>query len=32
MKYLLDKGADPYIKDDDSWNAFLWACSVGMLM
>ena len=29
MKYLLDKGADPYIKDDDSWNAFLWACSSG---
>ncbi|MDA0081256.1 ankyrin repeat domain-containing protein [Brachyspira hyodysenteriae] len=29
MKYLLDKGADPYIKDDDSWNAFLWACGTG---
>ncbi|MCZ9925640.1 ankyrin repeat domain-containing protein [Brachyspira hyodysenteriae] len=29
MKYLLDKGADPYIKDDDGWNSFLWACGTG---
>ena len=29
MKYLLDNGADPYIKDDDGWNAFLWACGSG---
>ncbi|WP_420482242.1 ankyrin repeat domain-containing protein [Brachyspira alvinipulli] len=31
MKYLLDNGADPYIKDDydDGWNAFLWACGTG---
>ena len=31
MKYLLDKGADPYTKDDYpyNWNAFLWACAVG---
>ncbi|ADG72060.1 Ankyrin [Brachyspira murdochii DSM 12563] len=31
MKYLLDKGADPYTKDDYpyNWEAFLWACAVG---
>ncbi|MBW5381689.1 ankyrin repeat domain-containing protein, partial [Brachyspira hampsonii] len=31
MKYLLDKGADPYTKDDYpyNWNAFLWACGTG---
>ncbi|MEI0566769.1 ankyrin repeat domain-containing protein, partial [Brachyspira pulli] len=29
MKYLLDKGADPYIKDNDGWNSFLWACGSG---
>ena len=31
MKYLIDKGADPYTKDDYpyNWNAFLWACAVG---
>ncbi|MEI0490808.1 ankyrin repeat domain-containing protein, partial [Brachyspira pulli] len=29
MKYLLDNGADPYIKDNDGWNSFLWACSSG---
>ncbi|MEI0606439.1 ankyrin repeat domain-containing protein [Brachyspira pulli] len=29
MKYLLDNGADPYIKDDDGWNTFLWACGTG---
>ena len=31
MKYLLDKGADPYTKDDYpyNWNDFLWACAVG---
>ncbi|KLI43651.1 ankyrin [Brachyspira hyodysenteriae] len=29
MKYLLDNGADPYIKDDSSKNSFLWACGVG---
>ena len=29
MKYLLDNGADPYVKDDDGWNAFLWACGTG---
>ena len=29
MKYLLDKGADPYIKDNDGWNSFLWACGTG---
>ena len=29
MKYLLDKGADPYIDDDNGKNSFLWACGVG---
>ncbi|WP_157147259.1 ankyrin repeat domain-containing protein [Brachyspira pilosicoli] len=29
MKYLLDNNADPYIKDEDGWNAFLWACGTG---
>ena len=29
MKYLLDNGADPYIKDDKGLNSFLWACCVG---
>ncbi|WP_232473682.1 ankyrin repeat domain-containing protein [Brachyspira murdochii] len=29
MKYLLDNGADPYIKDDNGNNSFLWACGVG---
>lgn len=29
MKYLLDNGADPYIKDNDGWNTFLWACGTG---
>ena len=29
MKYLLDNGADPYIKDSNGWNSFLWACSAG---
>ncbi|WP_300716120.1 ankyrin repeat domain-containing protein [uncultured Brachyspira sp.] len=29
MKYLLDNGANPFIQDDDSWNAFLWACGTG---
>ena len=29
MKYLLDNGADPYSKDEDGWNSFLWACSSG---
>ncbi|OEJ13452.1 hypothetical protein BFL38_01515 [Brachyspira hampsonii] len=29
MKYLLDNGADPYVKDEKGWNAFLWACSSG---
>ncbi|MEI0549898.1 ankyrin repeat domain-containing protein [Brachyspira intermedia] len=29
MKYLLDNGADPYIKDDKGLNSFLWACGVG---
>ena len=29
MKYLLDNGADPYITDNDGWNAFLWACGTG---
>ncbi|WP_157154008.1 ankyrin repeat domain-containing protein [Brachyspira murdochii] len=29
MKYLLDNGADPYVKDDDGWNSFLWACGTG---
>ena len=29
MKYLLDNGADPYIKDDNEWNSFLWACAAG---
>ena len=29
MKYLLDNGADPYIKDSNGWNSFLWACGSG---
>ena len=29
MKYLLDKGADPYIKNENGRNSFLWACGVG---
>ena len=29
VKYLLDNGADPYIKDEDGWNSFLWACGTG---
>lgn len=29
MKYLLDNNADTYIKDEDGWNAFLWACGTG---
>ena len=29
MKYLLDNGADIYVKDDDGWNVFLWACGTG---
>ena len=29
MKYLLDKGADPYIEDDNGKNSFLWACGSG---
>ncbi|MEI0559405.1 ankyrin repeat domain-containing protein [Brachyspira intermedia] len=29
MKYLLDNGADPYSKDEDGSNSFLWACSSG---
>ena len=29
MKYLLDNGADPYVTDDDGWNAFLWSCGTG---
>ena len=29
MKYLLDNNADPYMKDEDGWNAFLWACGTG---
>lgn len=29
MQYLLDNSADPYIKDEDGWNAFLWACGTG---
>ena len=29
MKYLLDNGADPYIKNENGRNSFLWACGVG---
>ena len=29
MQYLIDNDADPYIKDEDGWNAFLWACGTG---
>ena len=29
MQYLLDNDADPYVKDEDGWNAFLWACGTG---
>lgn len=29
MKYLLDNGADPFARDNDGWNAFLWACGTG---
>ncbi|WP_157154010.1 ankyrin repeat domain-containing protein [Brachyspira murdochii] len=29
MKYLLDNGADPYIKNENGRNSFLWACAVG---
>ncbi|AEM23086.1 putative ankyrin repeat-containing protein [Brachyspira intermedia PWS/A] len=29
MKYLLDNGADPHIKDNNGLNSFLWACGVG---
>ena len=29
MKYLLDNGADPYIKYSNGWNSFLWACGSG---
>ncbi|MEI0559407.1 ankyrin repeat domain-containing protein [Brachyspira intermedia] len=30
MKYLIDKGADPYIKNENGGlNSFLWACGVG---
>ena len=29
MKYLLDNGADPHIKDENGRNSFLWACGLG---
>ena len=29
MQYLLENDADPNIKDEDGWNAFLWACGTG---
>ena len=29
MKYLLDNGADPYIKNENGRNSFLWACGTG---
>ncbi|KLI56658.1 ankyrin [Brachyspira hyodysenteriae] len=29
MKYLLDNVADPYIKNENGRNSFLWACGVG---